>query len=250
MSNQLLFGTILVLVSVTTVLSGPTGRECDAVLEPAFQVFGRGSATAVASLPVTVGQVNSAFCNDLKQQLVTLVRPRVCFKGFRKTAFDVILRGVKTFMKNNCKTRAAKEKVARHLRCFANQTTPTGQHVHLLETVTAIFDYIAKQNADNVLPALCCGVNTLSRGLKTATREECDKKQITLRGKHFYEVLIDDALGEIMDLTCGPFKSQAHCAAKLPNPRIFDDIIADPKLTKTSDKLIEALFSTINAFDE
>ncbi|KAI1299252.1 hypothetical protein HDE_03817 [Halotydeus destructor] len=250
MSSQGFIGIILLLVSVTTVLSGPVGQECDAFLEPAFEVFGQGSATDGLSLPVTVGQVNSDYCRDLKQRLVTLVKPRVCFKGFRRTAFDVILRGVKTFMKNNCKTKAAKEKVARHLRCFANQTTPTKELTDVLERATAVFDYAATQNGDQLIPEVCCAFGAVSKDVQMTAIAECDKKQISLQGKHFYAILMDDALAEIMDLTCGPFRSSDHCAAKLRNPKMYDDIIANPELTKTSDRLIESLFGLINAFDE
>ncbi|KAI1299256.1 hypothetical protein HDE_03818 [Halotydeus destructor] len=248
MSNQLLL--VLILVTVTGVQCAPASDECDVILETAFKVFGRGSATARDSLPVTVGQVNSDYCNDLKDQMVKLSGARKCFKGFRKTVFDLVIRGVKNFIKGNCKTREARARVARHMQCFANGTTPNQDLEVVLNTATGVFDHIGAQNGDQLIPALCCGTTALTKQFEVLTKGACDRQQVTLRETHFYEALVDICLGDLLDLICGPFKSQAHCAAKLSSPTLFQDIIENPAIAKKSDRLIVALVSVINAFDE
>ncbi|KAI1299248.1 hypothetical protein HDE_03813 [Halotydeus destructor] len=245
-----LTASTLVLVAVTLVQGGPWKQECDAILAAGFQCFDQASATRRASLPVSVGQVNNHYCNNLQQQMECLTQPTNCFTGFRRTVFGVVSQGTRGFLRSHCKNQSTRAKLARHMRCFANETTPTASLDLLVGQTTAVFDHISKQNGQQLTRSLCCGIGSLRQHIRVSAKKACDEKEVNLLGDHFYEALIDSALGPLLDTMCGQFESQEHCSTSDLGSEMFENIIQNPKLARKSESLGDALLSAINAFDE
>lgn len=158
-------------------------------------------------------QFKGEYCDPYKDWLRDINNYRPCMKSFQRTVFGLISQNMKKSGQRYC-TDDQREIVARHSKCLIQELQ--GNLSALANKITIVAEYTTNQeNADDMIPSLCCGFLIMLDSVEEEGTRLCNHLTGLETGKWF-KVLIEENIGDALDLMCGQYQKFETCQEKFP----------------------------------
>lgn len=154
------------------------------------------------------------YCDPYKDWLRDITNYRPCLKSFQRTVFGLITQNMKKAGQKYCKDVSDRETVAQHSKCHTQELQ--GNLSAFANKITIVAEYATSQEAsDDMIPSLCCGLIILLDSIEEEGTKLCNHITGLETGK-WYRALIEEALGDAIDLMCGQYQKLETCQEKYP----------------------------------
>lgn len=162
-------------------------------------------------VPETLDQLEADVCATLPSDVRCMARAKRCLDHFPRTLFIVIMKNVKTQMKDAC-ARDNRQHLLDKLQCLRDAGNQE-QTFRMLDFLTAAIENVLETTTpNNILPSLCC---TAYYGIWYANDTV---SRICPQTAPYLVQILRGLVGEVLDIACGAgkYSTLQLCETHLP----------------------------------
>lgn len=164
----------------------------------------------------SVDDFDAKYCRQLPTWLKEGMLPyKSCLRSFQGSIFSIAIRNMKKLYREYCLDAERRKSAYNHLRCVSSKTK-----AGLLKVNTAIYNAIdfaaTRENIDEVIPQLCCGVHYALAYTEEKVSQICHDITGPATGRFFVRIFNSTA-SDVLDLLCSQYSSTSQCLLKVPH---------------------------------
>ena len=209
-------------------------KECDALLLQSDNCIRKAMlfGDPNARFPQTEAEIDK-YCS-LGEQYTQCVRSYgKCLKPFPRQVFSILIRNLKSLMRETCDTRQGKQEFMEHSRCMTKDNL---SKLHrLMNKMTIHLNFVLKNTTkDQKIPFMCCSIIIGKEEMDRTVNQMCDSTASqtgsSAKTVDYVNRLFNQAVGEAVDIGCGnKYGTEEACRQQIGHDgwTALKDVISD-----------------------
>lgn len=230
---------VLAAISISATNAAPaiesSRQECDHLLIESDTCIRKAMlfGDSEARFPQTEEEIDK-YC-ILGEQYTQCVRSYgKCLKPFPRQVFSILIRNLKSLMRETCDTRQGKQEFMQHSKCMTKDNM--SQLHRLMNKMTIHLNYVHKNTTkDEKIPYMCCSIIIGKEEMDRTVNQMCDAvshRSGTSSAKtvDYVNRLFNQAVGEAVDIGCGnKYGTEEACRSQIGDKgwNALKDVISD-----------------------